>query len=112
MKFSTRSGFQSFSGKVTLKNASLATVSNGPGVSIDANVRARMNGGVSSRIGGTVDGIVTILCELMKSTIDFRLPRNVSSNLLGSGCSFSVSAKTSDGDLFLSIKAAVSRNFC
>jgi hypothetical protein len=35
-------------------------VSNGPGVSIDANVVARMNGGVSSRIGCTSDGIVTI----------------------------------------------------
>ena len=47
---------QVFSGSVTLKNASLATFSNGPGVSIDAVVSARMNGGVSSTIGGTFDG--------------------------------------------------------
>jgi hypothetical protein len=43
---------------VTLKNASFATFSNGPGVSIEAVVKARMKGGVSSTIGGTFDGIV------------------------------------------------------
>ncbi len=34
---------------------------------MDANVSARMNGGVSSRIGSTGDGIVMIFFALMKS---------------------------------------------
>jgi len=38
----------------------------GPGVSMLAKVVARMNGGVSSRMGRTSDGMVTILCSLMK----------------------------------------------
>ena len=49
-----------FSGSVTLKYASVACFSNGPGVSIEAKVVARINGGVSSRIGRTCEGIVTI----------------------------------------------------
>ncbi len=42
--FDLRPCGQFFSGRVTLKNASLATVSYGPGVSIEANVRARIEG--------------------------------------------------------------------
>ena len=38
----------------------MAFVSYGPGVSIDASVKARMNGGDSCTIGITVDGMVTI----------------------------------------------------
>ena len=47
-----------FSGNVTLKYALVECVSKGPGVSMEACVVARMNGGVSSSVGRTSDGMV------------------------------------------------------
>jgi len=51
-------GVQSFSGSVTLKNASVDLVSNGPGASMEAKVVARINGGVSCKVGRLRDGVV------------------------------------------------------
>ncbi len=53
-------GVQSFSGSVTLKYAVVEFFSNGPGVSMEAWVVARMKGGVSSSTGCTSEGMVTM----------------------------------------------------
>src|SRR5207253_11505582 len=50
---STCVGVQPGSGSVTLKKASLARCSKGPGMSIEAKVSARMKGGVSSSTGAS-----------------------------------------------------------
>ena len=63
MNPSTCAGVMDSSGKVTLKYAAVALDSNGPGVSIEAKVVARMKGGVSSTVGRTSEGIVTMWCE-------------------------------------------------
>ena len=53
------------SGVVTLKKASRLLVSNAPGVSMEAVVVARINGGVSSKVGGGLSGIVMIFFSAM-----------------------------------------------
>src|SRR2546423_8840800 len=100
---------QSGSGSVTLKKASLATFSYGPGVSIDAEVGARMNGGVSSRIGGTVEGIVTMLRLTMKSRRPPRESRKACRRPLAGGWSFSTCSRTCCGVRFASSLVAVAR---
>src|SRR5713226_5294641 len=82
---STSFGAQPGSGKVTLKNASLARFSNGPGMSIEANVSARMNGGVSSTTGGTGDGMVTMRRPAMNPRRSPKVLRNACSSSAAAG---------------------------
>ena len=52
---------------------------------MDANVVARMNGGVSSTVGRTVDGIVMMWWLWMKPISVSNVERKVSSSLSGRG---------------------------
>src|ERR1700730_14350384 len=97
IKLATSSGESSGAGNVTLKYDSVALVSNGPGVSIEAVVVARANGGVSCRIGFGPCGIVMMYFYRMNVISPSNVPRNVSSNLSGAGCIAASSARTSDG---------------
>src|SRR5215467_14532113 len=85
---SVRSAGHLGSGVVTLKNASRALVSNAPGVSMDADVVARMKGGVSSRMGGGPAGMVTIFFSLMKPRRPLNVSRKDCIRWSGAGCFF------------------------
>ena len=97
-------------GNVTLKNASVATFSYGPGVSIEAVVIARINGGDSPRIGRTVDGIVMMCFAFINAINPPNVSRNDCNNRSGAGCSLSRSVSTCTGVFVASTSFAIRMN--
>ena len=85
-------------------------VSKGPGGSMEACVVARMKGGVSSRVGSTVLGMVMMWCVLMKAMRTAKVSWNDPRSLSGAGWMVASSARTSLGVLVGSTSLAMRVN--
>lgn len=91
-----------------LKYASVATFSNGPGMSIEADVVARMNGGVSTTLAGGAGGMSTICLSRTNRARPSRLLCVTASSSEAGGWSFATSASTWAGAFAGSILRAAS----
>ena len=85
-------------------------VSKGPGGSMEAEVVARMKGGVSSSVGWTLEGMVMMWWAWMKAMRPAKVSWKAVRSLSGAGWMVASSARTSCGVLVGSSSLAMRAN--